>query len=252
MKKTIKYFCLVVLAACFTACEKDNLDGPDAVIQGTIYDHNGNPLQTEQGNSNMKIRTVELSWKEDVVTPRDLNVKMDGTYQHNKMFSGTYLMHPYQGPFYPLDSADMKTVEIRGNTKVDFEVTPYLEVEWVEEPKVVTLADGEHPDGKPAGNYFRASAKFKRVMKQGKTYPGVQFGRLFVSNTHYVADNNKISEYFNREVAITDAQEGQTITFVSTQAVKYTGMTYYFRIGFKCKDADKKYNYNDRKEVRVQ
>ena len=252
MKKIIKYFCLAAaLMGGLASCEIDNLDAPDVTIKGTIYDHKGVPLQTENGKGNMKIRIRELSWKEKVVTPRELNVMMDGTYINTKQFPGTYLVHPYQGAFYPLDSTEMKTVELDGVTTVDFNVTPYLEIEWVTEPQIVTLAEGEHPDKKPAGQYFKASAKFKLVTKEGKTHPGVQFGRLFVSNTHFVADNNKISEYYNREDAVNNSKEGQVITFVSTQAVKYTGMTYYFRIGFKCNDADKKYNYTDVKTIVV-
>ncbi|MDC7218198.1 MAG: DUF5000 domain-containing lipoprotein, partial [Spirochaetales bacterium] len=111
--------------------------------------------------------------------------------------------------------------------------------------------EGEHPDGKPGGLYFKASARFTLVNKEGVEHPGVQFGRMFVSNTHFVADNNKISEYYNQEMAVTNSQEGDVITFVSTQAIKYVGMTYYFRIGFKCNDADKKYNYTDVKTIEV-
>jgi hypothetical protein len=248
---------MAAFALGFVACEIDNLEGPDVSIKGTIYDHNGKPLQTEQGSSNMKIRYLELSWKEEVVSPRDLNVKMDGTYENSKMFSGTYLMYPYQGAFYPLDSVDMKTVEIKGATIIDFQVTPYLEVEWVNEPEIVHIQVGEHPNyannpnaNYPEGDYFQASARFKIVDKEGKTHPGVQYGRFFVSNTHFVADNNKLAEY-SRELSFTSDKAEQTILFTADLPIKYSGMTFYFRIGFKCNDSDKKYNYTNVEEISV-
>ncbi|MDR3260294.1 MAG: DUF3823 domain-containing protein [Tannerella sp.] len=258
MKRLIKYICQAALVlAGFAACETDNLEGPNASIKGTIYDHNNKPLQTEQGSGNMKIRYIELSWKEEVVSPRDLNVKIDGTYENSKMFAGTYLMHPYQGGFYPPDSAEMKTVEIKGTATVDFQVTPYLEVEWVNEPVIVHIREKEHPNyannpsaNYPEGDYFQASAKFSLVGKTGKTHPGVQYGRFFVSNTHFAADNNKLAEY-SRELSFNNADAEKIITFTADQPVKYTGMTFYFRIGFKCNDADKKYNYTSVKEIKV-
>jgi hypothetical protein len=257
MKKIIKYVCLVVFTFCFTACEIDNLEGPNASVKGTVYDQNGKPLQTEQGNGNMKIRYIEQSWKEEVTSPRDLNVKLDGTYENSKMFAGTYLMYPYQGGFYPLEEADYKTVELKGATTVDFQVTPYLEVEWVDEPKVVHIAANAHPNydnnpsaNYPEGDYFQASVKFKIVNKEGKTHPGVQYGRFFVSSTHFAADNNKIAEY-SRELGFKNEDAEKIITFTADMPVKYTGITFYFRVGFKCNDADKKYNYTDVKSINV-
>jgi hypothetical protein len=251
MKMQIKYFCLAAVMAGLFSCEIDNLEGPNASIKGTIYDHNGKALQTEQGGGNMKIRMTELSWKEEVVAPRDLNVKMDGTYENSKIFAGKYLIHPYQGAFYPLDSAEMKTEDISGSATVDFTVTPYVDVEWVSRPAVVHINAGEHPNyannpsaNYPAGDYFQASVRFNIVNKDGQNHPGVQYGRFFVSNTHFVADNNKLGEY-SRELAFTNANAGTVITFTADQPVKYTGMTFYLRVGFKCNDVDKKYNYTE-------
>lgn len=255
--KIIKYISLVTVLVGFSACEIDNLDAPDARIIGTIYDHNGIPLQLEQGKGSGHIRITELSYLDktgvEVVTAQELSLKVDGTFRNDKLFAGTYFMHPYRGPFYPLDSLEMKTVVLKGGstTNVDFTVTPYLEVEWVEEPKIVEYEEGEHPNGKPAGKYFKASAKFKLVEKEGVAHPGVLAGTFCVSNTHYASAGNRTGDYYGSDFSVTNSQEGETITFVAQRDIEFYGQDYYFRIGFKSKDTDQKFNYTTIKKLTV-
>lgn len=54
MKKTLSILLLSLTALCFTSCEIDNYDMPGAAVEGQVYDHLGNPLQTAQGQGNMK------------------------------------------------------------------------------------------------------------------------------------------------------------------------------------------------------
>jgi hypothetical protein len=266
MKKTIKYFYLAGLMLGLFACEMDNLEGPTAAIKGTIYDHNGAPLQLEQGKGSGSIRMTELSWLEkkdvEIVTPQELNLKNDGTYQNDKLFAGTYLIHPFKGAFYPLDSVEMKTITLKGGstTSVDFNVVPYLEIEWVGDPEIVTFNTGEHPDNKPAGEYFKASAKFKLVyktitdengVKVTLPHPGVLAGTFCVGNTHFVSAGSRIGDYFSTDFAVTNAQEGLTITFIAKRDIEFYGQDYFFRIGFKSKDLDQRFNYTTVKKLSV-
>ena len=62
MKKILNLFLLSLVAFAFASCEMDNYDAPEAAVEGQVYDHNGNPLQTAQGQGNMKIRIKEISY----------------------------------------------------------------------------------------------------------------------------------------------------------------------------------------------
>jgi hypothetical protein len=57
---------------------------------------------------------------------QSLAVQRDGVYNNSKLFSGTYDMIPYDGPFWPVDT--LKGVVLKSETKQDFTVTPYLQV----------------------------------------------------------------------------------------------------------------------------
>ncbi len=242
MKRLYYFFTVIACLSLMYSCEKDNYDAPDAAIQGRILDQNGQPLQTEQGASNMRIKMEELSWQkgdEDVsITPTYLNVKQEGTYINTKLFSGVYKMTPVEGPFFPYDERG-DTVTIAGSVTKDFTVIPYLQVEWVTEPYL----DGS--------NYIKAAVRFTRNTKEGVAQPNLNNAIFCIATTQYVGNNNYDSQLISGTVAISNSQEGQTINLSTSRAVKYTNTTYYVRVGICCSDSYKKYNYTDIKTVVV-
>jgi len=263
MKKIIQYICFAVVLIAFTGCEIDNFDGPNASLSGRILIAGTNELlSTDQGKDNMTIRMKELSWKEveeDAIAWQTLNIKMDGSYNHDKLFSGTYLIFPYEGPFYPILEENRETIEIKGNTVKDFFVTPYLKAEWVEHPNVV-----ERPlpgDAEKTGKYITCTAKFTRI-EPPAGYPsskpdlngtssGNGFCRMFVSTSHWVGAGNLL-QVTDDNIPISNAQEGQEIRFNmrNTEPLKY-GQKYYVRVGFSATGSNKKYNYTTVYELEV-
>jgi hypothetical protein len=241
MNKIVNIFLSSLLIAAFTACEKDNYDAPDATVEGYVYDHNGDLLETGQGKDNMCIRIKEISYANGdpdvVVIERDLNMMQDGSFLNTKLFGGTYEMWPYQGCFYPVEKEDYKTVELKSGktTKVEFTVTPYLTLEWIKEPS-------QDPDG-----YIRASFRFKRNAKTGHSMPDVESAKLFIS-TSVKCGNNSDGRYTDNDVTITNTQEGQEIELKSRDKIWYT-QPLWVRIGAKCKDADKKYCFTSIKSI---
>ena len=247
MKKSLKYTGLALLALGFIACEKDNMAAPDATIQGRILiqgtgtDQDGQQLQTSQGKDDMKIRMVEDSWKKDendVVTPKELNVKLDGSYVNTKVFAGTYTMYPYEGAFYPLKAAEYTTgIAVSGTKEQDFKVTPYLLVDWVQKPQLT------------ADRKIRAIVRFRRIAPPGnaagdmKGAPDVEYGNLYVSTNNLVAKNNRLDEYFRNRKAIKNTDEGTEIVFESDIPVKYPNTTYYVRVGIWVKNNAERNNY---------
>lgn len=241
MKKGITILAMLALTVGFTSCEKDNYDAPEAGIMGQVSDHNGKPLQTAMAKGSMMIRVVETSFaggdESIVVTPQDLNMKQDGSYENHKLFGGTYEVTPWQGAFY--EDVETQTVELRGGktTTVNFTVTPYLDVEWVKEPYMTS-------DG-----FLKASFKFKRNAKAGLDMPNVKDACIWISRTQYCGTEGD-SNYTPPTKTITADMEGQEIELSSKVAIKYS-MKYWVRIGARCSDKLEKYNFTDIKTIDV-
>lgn len=240
MKNYIIYLIMLLVTLSFSNCEIDNYEGPEATIEGKIMDASGDMLQTEQGNSNMRLKMEELSWAGDdstiAIIPSYLAVKQDGTFYNSKIFFGEYRITPVEGPFYPYDE-EGEIVKINGNTSISFQVTPYLNIEWVTEPYL------------NESNFIEAKVKFTRNEKEGMTAPDLNDARLFISTTKYVGNNNFDNQLVAAPLAINNTQEGETIHLTTSREVKYAGATYYVRVGINCKDSYKKYNYTDIKTV---
>lgn len=125
MKRSNIYylFMLAVTALVFTSCELDNYDGPDSVIYGGIYDAETNELVRQDLIDGTQIEYVEHGFK-NPITQYQI-VKNDGTFRNNLMFSGTYTMQLVRGNFVPLDKFEQK---VKGDTKIDFVVQPYIRI----------------------------------------------------------------------------------------------------------------------------
>jgi len=149
MKKTFNYIVLVSFIAFLASCKPDNYVEPKETIKGKIVDVlTGEPVLTDQGSEGTRIRLRELSWKE-TPTPDNFDfwAMKEGAYQNTKVFAGTYNVR-VDGAFIPLlrlnqsgdtIANDTKTVDIKGVKEVDFQVQPFLKIEWVEKP---TVANG--------------------------------------------------------------------------------------------------------------
>ena len=142
----LKYIAICFGLLSLTACEPDNYAEPAETIRGKIVDvATGEPVLTDQGSEGTRIRLRELSWKE-TPTPDNFDfwAMKEGIYQNTKVFAGTYNVR-VDGAFIPLVrlnsngdtlADETKTVEIKGVKEVDFQVQPFLKVEWVEMPTV--------------------------------------------------------------------------------------------------------------------
>ena len=151
MKKNI----IILLAAIFvfSSCKKlfeiDNYDAPAETLKGEVVDvATGNPVLTDQGGEGIRVRLKELSWGNNVVNNPDFFCMPNGTFQNTKLFKGTYNVR-VDGPFIPLLREDergvpladeTKDIDIAGVTQIRFEVQPFLNIEWVDEP---TISNGK-------------------------------------------------------------------------------------------------------------
>lgn len=131
-----------------TSCdlfELDNYDEPKETIQGEVVDvATGEPVLTDQGSEGIRVRLTELSWGDNVQHNPDFYAMPDGTFQNTKIFKGHYYVR-VDGPFIPLVretpdgtpiADECKELDIKGTTKVRFEVQPFLKVRIVGTPQV--------------------------------------------------------------------------------------------------------------------
>jgi hypothetical protein len=222
---------LILCGVGVLSCEIDNYDAPEATIRGTLYDHNGQPLQVNQGSGYIRMR--EISWgrndPEMFIGNQTLKVQQDGTYRHTKWFSGEYRMLPYNGNFFPYDDERLdaddagERVHISGTTTRDFTVTPYLSIEWVKKPTVT------------ADHYLECSVRFTRNRKAGYEMPDLRESYLRISRS--VNASAFDAQLFPTPRSITNDMEGQEISFRTSIPLKYTGMDYWIRVSMNCQTA---------------
>ena len=146
--KKITFCTLLCALFTFGSCDMfsvDNYDEPAETLQGEVVDvATGEKVLTDQGSEGIRVRLTELSWGDNVQHNPDFYCMPDGTFQHTKLFKGTYNIR-IDGPFIPLVREDNYGVpladetiekEISGITKVRFEVEPFLKIVFVSEPTI--------------------------------------------------------------------------------------------------------------------
>lgn len=254
MKKLIYYITLSAAIILAASCRKiDNYPGPTETLQGSIIDKGtGNNVQSEISGDNgngTRIKLLEISWSANP-TPLYLAGKQDGTYVNTKVFAATYKMTA-EGAFVPMvqtGAAGDTTVDQSqvvhvqgGTTTVNFQVEPFLEVEWVGTPVLNT--DGT----------ITAQCKITRGTSNPDFQQDLTDLWLFVSPTQYVGNNNYDPRY-STHIAYSgtdgDSIIGQTIT-ITTSGGALPAKDYYLRIGSRINYGLKQYNYSDIQKLPV-
>jgi hypothetical protein len=254
----------------FSSCslfEIDNYDAPDETLQGEVVDvATGEPVLTDQGSEGIRVRLLELSWGANA-TYQDFNCMPNGTFQNTKLFKGNYNIR-VDGPFIPLVREDengvpladeSKTTDIRGVTKVKFEVQPFLKVEWASDP---TVSNGKIT-AKVRVTRAVTEADFRAKIEPMGGYQNSFFNvtdiQLFVSYSSSVGYRAR-DERWSNQIAYTGStfndQLGQTITIQSNGAIP-PGRTVFIRAAARINydtpkgSGTKRWNYNEALEVMI-
>jgi len=215
----------IVLGLSFTACSLDNYDLPQESIQGKLIDKNGDAFISEQPNG-YKIQLYEGD------SPEKFTFwgKADGTYKNTKIFKGTYSIQPIEGAFFPVEP---KTLNIIGNSTVDFEVVPFLYI-------TATIINSNRD--------VKATYRITQSPGAGK----IKMARLLVSKWNPNVGMN----YLDFET--TRALDGTSDTAITgTDYIDYvrdilvSGVTYYARVAVLAENTSGRYNFSSVSKIVV-
>ncbi len=221
MIKHIKVLLTMVLGISLQACELDNYDEPSSALYGRILDaETGETIEQDIMNGS----TIQLSEQGyNPVTIQYLPIQYDGNYKSGQLFHATYTVEAGRGNFIAPDS---QTIQLSGDTQLDFKVHPYLRL------KEVSLTK--------SGNVVHASFKVEQLTENQVVHVG-----LYVhSEPNVGAAMNlfKVEQTLNR---IVSADEEFSLSFDLSEhtAELDCGKTYYIRIGALSGAVEAKSNY---------
>ena len=198
--KNIKYiFLSFLLVAGLASCEDDNYDFPKETFRGSFIDaQTKEPYQTAIGNTGVRITMMEYSWN-DNPTPYYTYSMMDGKFNNTKIFEGRYGIKP-EGAFVPLQE---EIIEIKGTVEKNYEVEPFLRVQWVGEP---TINDN---------GTVSVQVKITRGTDNPQYQQPLQEVWLYVSENQYVGDFNYSPNYSTYLNGANLPLLGETVTITS-------------------------------------
>lgn len=198
--KSIQYFVLSLLIfSGIVSCKDDNYDAPAETFKGSIVDATTKkPFQTAIGNTGVRIKMMEYSWS-DNPTPYYMNCMMDGTFNNTKIFEGKYGITP-EGAFVPLAE---EVIDIKGTVEKNYEVEPFLRVEWVGEPVI------------NANGTATVQVKITRGTSNTGYQQALKEAWLFVSENQYVGDFSYSTNYSTKLTGTTLPVLGETVSITT-------------------------------------
>jgi hypothetical protein len=217
---------ILVLVACVGVCascelnELDNYAAPAAGLYGEIIDYETGELVQQDIIRGSVIEIVERGY----TVPQYLIFKNDGTYANTRLFANTYTVKPVRGNFKVVDAQE---VNISGQTRLDFRVTPYIRVKDAQITKT--------------GNIIRATFKLEQTSVNNVLKAG-----LYAHRDTHVGETMQLAKQELNVNAVVDVSQVFTIDLdLSSDADLFNnvGKTLYFRIGALIDVPEAKYNY---------
>ncbi len=237
MKRNILILFIVpfILTSCF---EVDNYDTPNAGIYGTLIDsEQGTPVYTEQPDG-CRIVMYDLSYANP--TPLRFWAKADGTFRNVALFNGDYNVTPTEGNFFPVQA---ELVKLKGVTKHDFTVTPFLRLTIVD---IVKGAEGS------------AEVTVKYQVKRSTPPEGIVLEQKTIAELWVLCNTNPVISFSNRgykenisykkEISRSSDNTIEQTVYESQIPNLVSGQKYYMRLAARSSTASntlKRMNYTE-------
>lgn len=220
MKKINHYIAILFIVFALNACKLDNYEAPNATLYGSIIDKETNELVEQDIINGTKIVIIESGF--DNPQEQFLVVKNDGTYRNTMIFANKYTVQPKRGNFVEIEAQEL---EIKGETKLDFKVLPYIRIKDV--------------------NIFKNGTKIKATFNLQQTgFDNVQKVGLYVDPEPTVGELKRIVAKELPIGATVNASQSFTIEIdLESNPILKTGQTYFFRIGALISVPEAKFNY---------
>lgn len=223
MKKIIFIYFAAILGLCFTACEKDNLDGPDASFSGEIRDKKTGELIPQEISDGSRVYFIEMGWGDNPPV-QNMVIQKDGTFNNNMIFSGDYKIIMNRGNYVPMDTIDYKIK--KGKNYQVFEVNPYLRIL---EPEIYI-----------SGRNIIGKFKLEQVTSN-QVYRISLFAHSHIDVSNKLNIINRTIE-LNRSISDGEAFE-LSINLDDYSSTLVSGKSYYLRLGAQSHGNETKYNY---------
>ncbi|MDM1292757.1 DUF3823 domain-containing protein [Sphingobacterium sp. N143] len=146
------------------ACGKDNYDAPESALNGQVT-YQGKPIGVRGSNQSVYLQLWQDGYQ--LRSPVNVYLTQDGSFS-TKLFDGTYKLVTTSGNGPWISSGDTLLVQVKGNTRVDFQVKPYYTLD-----NIVYRIEG---------NMLKASFDVQTI---DATRP-IDFAMLMVNDTKFV------------------------------------------------------------------
>ena len=209
MKAKIKISLFVVMVfSIIVGCKKDNLDAPSSLLTGNVV-YDGQAIGVRSGTA------VQLElWQRGYANFEKIRVMVaqDGSFSA-RLFDGDYKLTMSAGGPWVFDT-DSIDVQVRGNTIVDFPVTPYTIVESANYQR--------------SGNNINATVNLQSV----NTAQPLESVRFYISKTILVDNEQKDAVVTLNASDIADVNLAQNLS-LAIPASLANAEAVYVRVGVK-------------------
>lgn len=219
--KRIRLIFLTTVILSLVACKKDNYDAPDAGLYGSFFDSETGELVQQDIIGGTQIEFVEHGYGAGQI--QTMIVKTDGTYANALMFANTYTIQPRRGNFVEVAPQD---VNINGQTKLDFQVKPYIRVKDVSITK--------------SGSVVTATFKLQQTVVNNVKKIG-----LYVHADSRVGEPMRLAATEQDINAVVNPATTYTLTLDvnAFSSLLKAGKDHYFRVGALIDAGEAKLNY---------
>lgn len=218
-KHIFRSIMLFFLVAAFSACVKDNYDGPNAQFTGAIRDSLDGTLVEQDLQNGSTLEVVELGYESQV--SQFWLIKNSGEFTNNLVFANKYDVYLRNGNFFPYS---VPALEIKpGMNQHDFAVVPYIRV------KNCNITYDK------VANTIKASFN----LEPGKSSVKLKQIRLYAFSDIYVGayvtfnpSGGSDRQAFSPSASIDPQQTySLTIDLNTNGSIFKTGRDYFFRVG---------------------